>query len=268
MICNNCGSQNEDFMKFCTNCGAPLAAATPAPEVQPEAAPAPEAQPEVAPAPQFGGQPEAAPAPQFGAQPEAAPAPQFGGQPEAAPAPQFGGQPEMSPAPQFGAQYEVAPKAKAPKAKKEKAPKAVPAPVVPQNNEIPQSTKNVSAIAPGVSAGLAGMVLVLVSLLNFLNLIFSIPCSLTAMILSIVGKCRSKKAGLKNGAATAGLVFSIMAFVLAVLIVVGTIILVTVVFPDFLAEFDLQEMIDDITASFEEYTRIMDQSSNFMNQSW
>ena len=139
---------------------------------------------------------------------------------------------------------------------------------MPQNNEIPQSTKKVSAIAPGESAGLAGMVLGLISLLNFLNLIFSIPCSLTAMILSIIGKCRSKKAGLKNGAATAGLVFSIMAFVLAVLIVVGFILLTTVVFPDFLAEFDLQGLLDEITEYFEEYSRMMEESSRFMNQSW
>lgn len=45
MFCNNCGTQNQDGAPFCTNCGAPLQAANPAPAVAPQ----PTANPVVAP---------------------------------------------------------------------------------------------------------------------------------------------------------------------------------------------------------------------------
>jgi hypothetical protein len=70
MFCGECGTENAETRKFCTNCGKPLRSATPAPGAQPAAAPVPPVaplQPVYAPVP--------APQPIYSPPPAGTPAP-------------------------------------------------------------------------------------------------------------------------------------------------------------------------------------------------
>ena len=117
MFCEKCGAQIPDGSKFCTACGAPLAAAPTsvapvAPASEPVSAPS-EANTNTAenaaptpvnveaifdnePKPQMGGQPQFIGQSQFNGQP------QMGGQPQLNGQPQFNGQPQMGGQPVYG----------------------------------------------------------------------------------------------------------------------------------------------------------------------
>jgi len=75
---------------------------------------------------------------------------------------------------------------------------------------------------PGKSLSIAGMVLGIVCLaimcIPYINFV-SIPCAIVGLILSIMGKKKSKAAGQPTGMATAGIILSIIALALAIIIV-------------------------------------------------
>jgi hypothetical protein len=75
---------------------------------------------------------------------------------------------------------------------------------------------------PGKGLSIAGMVLGIVCLaimcIPYINFL-SIPCAIVGLILSIMGKKKSKAAGQPTGMATAGIILSIIALALAIIIV-------------------------------------------------
>ncbi len=86
---------------------------------------------------------------------------------------------------------------------------------------------------PGKGLSIAGMVLGIVSLavlcipyVNFLSLI----CAIVGLILSIMGKKKSKAANAPTGMATAGIVLSIIALAIAIIVVLIVGLLIGVVF--------------------------------------
>jgi len=77
---------------------------------------------------------------------------------------------------------------------------------------------------PGKGLSIAGLVLGIVGLALVCAWYIGIPCAVVGLILSILGKKKSKAAGAPTGMATAGMVLSIIA--LAVLIVVAILVAV------------------------------------------
>jgi len=71
---------------------------------------------------------------------------------------------------------------------------------------------------PGKGLGIAGMVLGIVALVLFCVWYLAIPCAIVGLILSIIGKGKSKAAGAPTGMATAGMVTSIIALALDIIL--------------------------------------------------
>ncbi len=71
---------------------------------------------------------------------------------------------------------------------------------------------------PGKGLSIAGMVLGIVSLVLFIIWVFAIPCSIIGLVLSIIGKGKSKAAGQPRGMAVAGIILSIIALILALVL--------------------------------------------------
>ncbi len=86
---------------------------------------------------------------------------------------------------------------------------------------------------PGKSLSITGMVLGIVCLaimcIPYVNFL-SIPCAIVGLILSIMGKKKSKEAGQPTGMATAGIILSIVALALAIIIVLVVGVLFAVLF--------------------------------------
>lgn len=70
---------------------------------------------------------------------------------------------------------------------------------------------------PGKGLGVASMVLGIISLVLFCIWYVAIPCAIIAVILGGVGASKAKAAGMKNGAATAGIVCSCISLGLTIL---------------------------------------------------
>ena len=73
------------------------------------------------------------------------------------------------------------------------------------------------AVVPGKGMGIAGMVLGIVALVLFCFWYISMPCAIIAVILGGVAASKAKAAGMKNGAATAGIVCGCIAIGLVIL---------------------------------------------------
>lgn len=73
---------------------------------------------------------------------------------------------------------------------------------------------------PGKGMGIAAMVLGIISLVFFCLWYIAIPCALIGVILGGVSSSKAKRAGMKCGPATAGIVCSCIALALAVLFIV------------------------------------------------
>ena len=69
---------------------------------------------------------------------------------------------------------------------------------------------------PGRGLGIAGMVLGIVALALFCIWYVAIPCAIVGLILSIIGKNKSKAANAPTGMASAGIILSIIALIIAV----------------------------------------------------
>ena len=74
---------------------------------------------------------------------------------------------------------------------------------------------------PGKGQGVASMVLGIISLVLFCIWYIALPCAIIGLVLGAVGSSKAKKAGMKNGMATAGIVMSCIALGLALLAVAG-----------------------------------------------
>ena len=74
------------------------------------------------------------------------------------------------------------------------------------------------AVNPGKGLGIAGMVLGIVAVVLLCLWYVAIPCAVVGLVLSIIGKGKSKAAGAPTGMATAGMVLSIIALVLDVIV--------------------------------------------------
>ncbi len=88
-------------------------------------------------------------------------------------------------------------------------------------------------VNPGKGLSIAGMVLGIVSLavlcipyVNFLSLV----CAIVGLILSIIGKKKSKAANAPTGMATAGIVLSIIALAIAIVVVLIVGLLFSILF--------------------------------------
>lgn len=90
-------------------------------------------------------------------------------------------------------------------------------PVQPQYQPQPP----VAPTVPGKGMGVASMVLGIISLVLFCIWYIALPCAIISLILGAVGSSNAKKAGMKNGMATAGIVMSCIALGLALLAVAG-----------------------------------------------
>lgn len=73
---------------------------------------------------------------------------------------------------------------------------------------------------PGKGLSIAGMVLGIVAAALFCLWFISVPCAIVGLILSIMGKGKSKAAGQPTGMATAGLILSVVGLVLGVVYVI------------------------------------------------
>lgn len=92
--------------------------------------------------------------------------------------------------------------------------------------------------APGKGLGIAGFVFSLCSFVGCcIHPIIMFACIIAGMVLSIVGRVQSKKAGAKNGLATAGMVISIVHLVLWVLLIAFVVIMMLVFGPEFFEEY-------------------------------
>lgn len=72
---------------------------------------------------------------------------------------------------------------------------------------------------PGKALGIVSMILGILSLVLFCYYYLSIPCAIVSIILSCIGKSQAKKAGKSLGMATAGLVCSIVALAIDIIII-------------------------------------------------
>lgn len=72
---------------------------------------------------------------------------------------------------------------------------------------------------PGKGLGIASMVLGIVALVFFCTSWFAIACALVGCILGAIGLKKAKDAGVKNGMAVAGLVCSVIALALDIIII-------------------------------------------------
>ena len=82
---------------------------------------------------------------------------------------------------------------------------------------------------PGKGLSIAGMVLGIVGLALFCLWYLAIPCAIVGLILSILGKKKSKAANAPTGMATAGIVLSIIALALDLVFAIIAIIALTAV---------------------------------------
>lgn len=73
---------------------------------------------------------------------------------------------------------------------------------------------------PGKGLSIAGMVLGIVSLVLFCVWYIGIPCAIVGLVLSIIGKKKSKEANAPTGMATAGIILCVIALSLLVLIAI------------------------------------------------
>lgn len=71
---------------------------------------------------------------------------------------------------------------------------------------------------PGKGLGIAGMVLGIVGLVLFCFVYVGLPCSIVGLILSAVGMKKSEAAGFGNGMGKAGLICSLIAVAIDVLL--------------------------------------------------
>jgi len=82
---------------------------------------------------------------------------------------------------------------------------------------------------PGKGLGIAGMILGIVALVLFCIWYVAIPCAIVGLILSLIGKKKSKEANAPTGMATAGLILSVIALafdlLIAILAIVGIAVL-------------------------------------------
>ena len=112
MFCEKCGSKMPDGVRFCVNCGAPMAIPNAAPQpqtpAQPQADPQAQApvQPQANPQAQAPIQPQLAPQSQTPVQPQANPQAQapYGGQPQFNQQAPYGGQPQFNQQAPYGGQ--------------------------------------------------------------------------------------------------------------------------------------------------------------------
>ena len=93
-------------------------------------------------------------------------------------------------------------------------------PVQPQYQPV-QPIPVAPVTVPGKGQGVASMVLGIISLVLFCIWYIALPCAIISLILGAVGSSNAKKAGMKNGMATAGIVMSCIALGLALLAVAG-----------------------------------------------
>lgn len=73
---------------------------------------------------------------------------------------------------------------------------------------------------PGKGLSIAGMVLGIVGLALFCFWYIGIPCAIVGLILSILGRKKSQAVGAPTGMATAGLVLSVIALALDIIIAI------------------------------------------------
>ena len=204
MFCSQCGHQNDDNMKFCTNCGTPLQA--------PVAAPAPVAEPTpvAEPAPAY--ETVAAPAYEAPVAPVAEPAP--------APAPAYEAPvaPVAEPAPAPAPQYQPAPQYEAPQPTYQQPTYQQPQPTYqyqqPQPTyqyQQPQYQEPQDDSVPGNGLGIASLILSIFSLVFTcigVTFVFGFILSLPALALGIVGKIKAANVNKNNGKALAGIIIS------------------------------------------------------------
>ena len=82
---------------------------------------------------------------------------------------------------------------------------------------------------PGKGLSIAGMILGIVGLALFCLWYLAIPCAIVGLILSILGKKKSKAANAPTGMATAGIILSIIALALDLVFAIIAIIALTAV---------------------------------------
>lgn len=95
------------------------------------------------------------------------------------------------------------------------------APVAPQQPVYQQPAYQPAPVVPGKGMGIAGMVLGIIGLVFMCVFYIGIPCAIVGVILSGLASSKAKKAGLKNGMATAGIVCSCIALGFNILWIVG-----------------------------------------------
>ncbi len=72
---------------------------------------------------------------------------------------------------------------------------------------------------PAKGLGVTALILGIISLLTSCIWFVSIPCALPGLILGCVAKSKAKAVGVKNGAATTGIVFSIISLAFAIIVI-------------------------------------------------
>lgn len=90
---------------------------------------------------------------------------------------------------------------------------------VQQPNAQPIYT-NTNQSVPGNGMGIASMVLGIVSLVLFCAWYLAIPCAIVGVILGAIATNKAKMVGAKNGMATAGVVCSVIAIAIALMLVI------------------------------------------------
>lgn len=79
---------------------------------------------------------------------------------------------------------------------------------------------NANQPVPGNGMGIASMVLGIVSLVLFCVWYLAIPCAIVGVILGAVAINKAKMVGAKNGMATAGIVCSVIAIAIALILII------------------------------------------------
>ena len=87
-------------------------------------------------------------------------------------------------------------------------------------SETPQSPTPPVSSPQGNGLAIAGMVLGIVSLATFCAWYLSIPCAIVGLILSVVGLKKSQIVGKGHGMALAGVITSVIAIGLAILVII------------------------------------------------
>lgn len=76
------------------------------------------------------------------------------------------------------------------------------------------------ATVPGKGLGIASMVLGIIALVLFCTSWFAVACAVVGVVLGGVGLKKAKDAGMKNGMAVAGIVCSVIALAIDIIIII------------------------------------------------